>query len=66
MASKSPRTDGRTEWCERCGRETTHDVAVEVRTENADAENAACSREPYRVVTCRACDEQTSQRMNDA
>jgi len=66
MASKIPRTDGRTEQCEHCGREPAHDVRVEVRTENEQAEHAANSREPYRVVTCHACGEETSQRMNDA
>ncbi len=66
MASKTPRTDGLTERCENCSSQTTHRVSVELRTENEGGENAAFSREPYRVATCRACGEETSQRMNDA
>ncbi|MDH5019360.1 DUF7835 family putative zinc beta-ribbon protein [Halobacterium rubrum] len=66
MASKTPQTDGLTERCENCSSQTTHRVSVELRTENEGGENAAFSREPYRVATCRACGEETSQRMNDA
>lgn len=66
MASKTPRTNGLTERCENCSSQTTHRVSVELRTENEGGENAAFSREPYRVATCRACGEETSQRMNDA
>ncbi|UHH14845.1 DUF7835 family putative zinc beta-ribbon protein [Halobacterium litoreum] len=66
MASKSPQSDGMTEQCENCGRETPHQVSVELRTESSKSENAEFSREPYRVATCRACGEETSQRMNNA
>lgn len=66
MASKTPETDGLTERCEHCGSVTAHRVSVELRTENEGGENAAFSREPYRVATCRACGEETNQRMNDA
>jgi hypothetical protein len=55
-----------TELCESCGSETAHEVAVELRTESSQSENAEFSREPYRVTTCRACGEETSQRMNNA
>jgi uncharacterized metal-binding protein YceD (DUF177 family) len=66
MASKSPESDGMTEECARCGRETPHTVSVELRTESAQEENAEFSREPYRVAECRTCGEQHSQRMNNA
>jgi hypothetical protein len=66
MASKTPRTDGLTERCDNCSGDTPHQVSVELRTENEGGENAAFSREPYRVATCRTCGEETSQRMNDA
>ena len=66
MASKTPGTGELTERCENCGSDTAHRVAVELRTENEGGENAAFSREPYRVATCRTCGAETSQRMNDA
>ena len=66
MASKTPGTDELTEPCEHCGSVTAHHVSVELRTENEGGRNAAFSREPYRVATCRTCGEETSQRMNDA
>lgn len=55
-----------TEPCTDCGRETDHSVAIELRTESASPENAAYSREPYRVATCRRCGRTTSLRMNNA
>jgi len=54
------------ERCERCGAETAHDVRLEIRTESATGENAACSREPYRVAACRRCGDESSTRMNGA
>jgi hypothetical protein len=54
------------ESCENCGRETSQMVTVEIQTENRNAENAAFSREPYRIATCQTCGETTSQRMNNA
>ncbi|ESS05376.1 MAG: hypothetical protein A07HB70_02419 [uncultured archaeon A07HB70] len=54
------------ERCERCGAETPHDVRLEIRTESAASENAAFSREPYRVAACRRCGDESSTRMNDA
>ncbi|AAG20066.1 MULTISPECIES: hypothetical protein [Halobacterium] len=66
MASKTPGFEGVTEYCERCGQTTTHQVAVELRTENTNTENAAFSREPYRVATCCECDAEHAQRMNNA
>ena len=62
----SPTPDGFTEACDRCGRETTHSVSVEIRTESRKDENAEFSREPYRVATCESCGEETVQRMNNA
>lgn len=54
------------ESCEECARETPHDVRIELKTESDKRENAAYSREPYRVATCGFCGATTSQRMNDA
>jgi hypothetical protein len=66
MASKTPSTDGMTEACEACGRQTRHEVSVELRTESDDDQNAQFSREPYRVTRCCECDRTESQRMNNA
>ena len=55
-----------TEACEECGRDTYHDVSVEIRTESRKKKNAEFSREPYRVVTCQVCGTTRSQRMNNA
>lgn len=54
------------EPCEVCGRKTPHSVHIELKTESEKRENAAFSREPYRVSTCGSCGHTTSQRMNDA
>ena len=65
----SGRTDARDDFdepCDDCGRETPHSVTIELRTESEKSENAAYSREPYRVATCRYCGHTTSQRMNNA
>ena len=66
MASKTPQADAMTEPCEACGRETPHAVTVELRTESTDDQNAAFSREPYRVSTCRECGDVRAKRMNNA
>ena len=60
--------EGRTlsELCDRCGRETRHDVRLELRTESTKRKNAEFSREPYRVATCVDCGSERVQRMNDA
>ena len=54
------------EDCEDCDRETPHEVAIEMRTESAKAENAEFSREPYRVSECTVCGIETTTRMNNA
>ncbi|MFC7198850.1 hypothetical protein [Halospeciosus flavus] len=66
MASKTPHSDGIVELCDNCGRETAHDVSIQLLTESDDSENAAYSREPYRVTECRACGDESRQRMNNA
>ncbi|MUV60426.1 hypothetical protein [Halobacterium sp. CBA1126] len=66
MASQPPQADAMTEPCPTCGTETPHAVAIELRTESAGGENAAFSREPYRVATCRECGAVRVERMNDA
>lgn len=54
------------EPCRDCGRETEHSVSIELRTESHKRENAAYSREPYRVATCTRCGLTTALRMNNA
>ncbi|MFB6142583.1 MAG: hypothetical protein ABEJ30_04490 [Halorientalis sp.] len=66
MATDHLDPDAVVEFCPRCDDETAHDVRVEIRTESTAAENAAFSREPYRVATCRRCESETELRMNDA
>lgn len=53
------------EPCPVCDRETVHEVQIEIRTENELSDNAAFSREPYRVSTCKGCGERTAVRMNN-
>ncbi|MFC7176045.1 hypothetical protein [Halosegnis marinus] len=66
MASTSPADDGFTENCPTCDTETCHDVSVRIFTESTEAENAAFSREPYRVSVCRVCGHEERVRMNNA
>lgn len=54
------------EGCEACGIETQHRVEIQIRTESTTGENAAFSREPYRVTTCLQCGQETAIRMNNA
>ncbi|MFB9809062.1 hypothetical protein ACFFQF_29980 [Haladaptatus pallidirubidus] len=54
------------ERCEICGRETSHDVAIVIKTESKKAKNAEFSREPYRTSQCQVCGSTHSQRMNNA
>ncbi len=58
--------DAMAESCERCGRETPHNVAVELKTESKTGNNVAYSREPYRISTCHVCGAERSIRMNNA
>ena len=66
MSGRTDTGDDFDEPCDDCGRETAHSVVIELRTESMKRENAAYSREPYRVATCRFCGRETSQRMNNA
>lgn len=52
------------EECDECGRETSHEVDVELRTENPEADNPAHSREPYRVTECEVCETVETTRLN--
>lgn len=52
-----------TEECSDCRRTTHHRVVIELRTEG-NGENAAFSKEPYRVTRCADCGATRSQRMN--
>lgn len=66
MASQVPPADQLTENCTECGRQTAHQVSVELRTESSQSENSEFSREPYRVTECQDCGHTTNQRMNNA
>ncbi|SEA35919.1 hypothetical protein SAMN04488065_2814 [Haloplanus vescus] len=66
MKAKRPDPNTNRERCPDCGRETRHEVRVEIRTENPASSNAAFSREPYRVSVCDVCEAESIQRMNDA
>lgn len=59
-------SDGFFQLCEHCGRETSHWVRVEIRTESKTAANPAFSREPYRISVCSQCGEEEALRMNNA
>lgn len=65
MATQFTDVDGIRESCSCCGGETDHDVRVEIRTESNDSENAAFSREPYRVTVCSECGAESVTRMNN-
>jgi len=54
------------ERCDTCGRQTPHQVGVEILTESAKPENAEFSREPYRVSECTVCGTARRTRMNNA
>lgn len=54
----------RREPCDRCGRETLHEVFVHLFVESDRPENAAFSRQPYRVSVCQQCGAETLHRMN--
>jgi hypothetical protein len=66
MATQSNPVADVTEECDACGRPTPHEVAVEILTESSEPENAAFSREPYRVSECTVCGETEKTRMNNA
>lgn len=65
MATTSPHS-GVMEYCKSCDAEMLHDVQIELRSESKTGENAAYSREPYRVTECNDCGLVTAVRMNDA
>ena len=66
MSGKTAATSPFSEPCSSCGRDTEHAVSIELRTESTKRENAAYSREPYRVSTCSRCGLTTAIRMNNA
>lgn len=65
MASKTRQPTTTTEYCDECGETQPIEVSISILTENPTGENAAFSREPYRIVECRACGAITKTRMND-
>lgn len=66
MSGRSATGDEFAEPCDACARVTPHSVRIELKTESRKRENAAFSREPYRVATCTHCGRTTSLRMNNA
>ncbi|WEL17588.1 MULTISPECIES: hypothetical protein [unclassified Halorhabdus] len=66
MATANQATNTRVEYCSSCRGEHPHDVSITLLTENEASDNAAYSREPYRVSVCRSCGQRTERRMNDA
>jgi len=66
MATTDHSVADMTEDCPDCGRETPHEVTVQILTESAKRTNAEFSREPYRVSTCQHCGSTTTTRMNNA
>lgn len=66
MATHPSDPDTVREPCPGCDGETLHDVRLEIRTESETGENAAFSREPYRVAVCLECGTEISTRMNNA
>jgi len=66
MAAKDPISADMVEECSQCSRETPHSVSIQILTESDSPENAAFSREPYRVSMCLVCGEEVSVRMNNA
>ena len=65
MSTTTPTDDPMTEDCPACGRETPHDVSVQILTESSKEKNAEFSREPYRVSVCNGCGTETKTRMNN-
>lgn len=66
MAATKHQSNDIHEECVECGRETSHNVSLQILTESDKRENAQFSREPYRVSTCRICGTETKLRMNNA
>jgi DNA-directed RNA polymerase subunit RPC12/RpoP len=66
MATTPSTPDNTVEYCSDCGRETSHRVRVEIRTESQKTENAEFSREPYRLSRCVDCGAESTMRMNNA
>lgn len=64
-ATDGPNATDIVEECDDCGEETAHDVAIQIRAESEQAENAQFSREPYRITECRSCGLTASERLND-
>jgi len=66
MATTGKTTDRRSEYCPTCDSETEHAVSLQIVTESDSVDNAAFSREPYRVSECQICGERQAVRMNNA
>jgi len=52
-------------YCSTCGDEQPREISIAILTENPAGENAAFSREPYRIVECLGCGATTKPRTND-
>jgi len=66
MATQNSAFTETTEQCKACGKQTPHDVRIEIQTESTKTENTEFSREPYRVTECVECGETENKRMNNA
>jgi len=67
MASKTQRaaTTETEEYCDACEEAQPVAVSITIHTESPARENAAFSREPYRITECLGCGATTKTRMND-
>ncbi|WP_458190643.1 DUF7835 family putative zinc beta-ribbon protein [Haladaptatus sp. NG-WS-4] len=65
MSTTQPKFKETTEQCENCGEKTPHHASVELITESDKDENAAFSREPYRITECSQCGTESRQRVNN-
>ncbi|WP_438267359.1 DUF7835 family putative zinc beta-ribbon protein [Haladaptatus halobius] len=65
MGAKRSADSQLVERCDNCAAMTPHQVTIKLITENEDSQNAAFSREPYRITECQQCAATRKQRMND-
>ncbi|WP_227380037.1 DUF7835 family putative zinc beta-ribbon protein [Haladaptatus halobius] len=65
MGAKRSADSQLVEQCDNCAAMTPHQVMIELITESEESQNAAFSREPYRITECQQCAATSKQRMND-
>lgn len=66
MSSDGLHSDGRTESCGNCCRETPHTVTVELCVESTSDGESPFARQPYRVPSCRECGAESTQPIDEA